>query len=156
MNKRRASPLATGLKLAQEDFCQLAGRSRATHGENYKYDGSYEEMGQLLRRYCPAWKVEKLFALIAFNYVYSNGDAHLKNFSLLESPFGDSILSPAYDLLCTSLHLPHESRTALEFFEDFTTPSFDANGFCKRPDFLELAARFGLRSASPLLVFDVL
>lgn len=139
---------ATGRKLAQEDFCQLAGKSRATHGENYKYDGSFEELGRLLRQYCPAWKVEaeRLFALIAFNYVCGNGDAHLKNFSLLETPFGDSALSPAYDLLCTTLHLPTESRTALEMFDDFTTPSFDANGFAKRPDFLELATRFGLRA----------
>ncbi len=139
---------ATGRKLAQEDFCQLAGKSRATHGENYKYDGSYEELGSLLRQYCPAWKVEaeRLFALVAFNYVCGNGDAHLKNFSLLETPFGDSALSPAYDLLCTTLHLPTESRTALEFFDDFTTPSFDANGFAKRADLLELAKRFGLRA----------
>ena len=139
---------ATARKLAQEDFCQLAGKSRQTHGENYKYDGSYEELGRLLREYCPAWKIEaeRLFALIAFNYVFGNGDAHLKNFSLLETQFGDSALSPAYDLLCTTLHLPTESRTALEMFDDFTTPSFDTNGFVKRPDFLELATRFGLRS----------
>jgi serine/threonine-protein kinase HipA len=127
---------ATGRRLAQEDFGQLAGKSRATHGENYKYDGTHEELGRLLRQYCPAWKVEseRLFAQIAFNYVCSNGDAHLKNFSLLETPFGDSALSPAYDLLCTSLHLPKESRTALEFFDDFTTPSFEANGFAKRAE----------------------
>ena len=147
---------ATGRKLAQEDFCQLAGKSRATHGENYKYDGSYEELGRLLRQYCPAWKVEaeRLFALIAFNYVCGNGDAHLKNFSLLETPFGDSALSPAYDLLCTTLHLPTESRTALEMFDDFTTPSFDANGFVKRPDFLELASRFSLRAVRATAILN--
>jgi serine/threonine-protein kinase HipA len=138
---------ATGQKLAQEDFCQLAGKSRFTNGENYKYDGSHEELGQLLRQHCPAWKVEseKLLALIAFNYLCGNGDAHLKNFSLLETSFGDSILSPAYDLLCTSLHLPHESRTALDFFTDFTTPSFEVNGFAKHSDLAELARRFGIR-----------
>ena len=71
---------ANGRKLAQEDFCQLAGKSRATHGENYKYDGSYEELGRLLRQYSPAWRVEaeRLFTLIVFNYVCGNGDAHLK------------------------------------------------------------------------------
>ncbi|MFN0077958.1 MAG: type II toxin-antitoxin system HipA family toxin [Prosthecobacter sp.] len=140
---------ATGRKLAQEDFCQLAGKSRATHGENYKYDGSHEELGRLLRRYCPAWKIEseRLFALIACNYLCGNGDAHLKNFSLLETPFGDSALSPAYDLLCTSLHLPTESRTALDFFADFTTPSFEANGFAKRAEFVELASRFGIQES---------
>ncbi|HBJ86002.1 MAG TPA: hypothetical protein DDZ88_19465 [Verrucomicrobiales bacterium] len=138
---------ATGRKLAQEDFCQLAGKSRATHGENYKYNGTHEELGRLLRQYCPAWKVEseRLFALIAFNYLCGNGDAHLKNFSVLETPFGDSALSPAYDLLCTTLHLPNESRTALDFFDGFATPSFDANGFVKHADFTELAHRFSIR-----------
>jgi len=138
---------ATGRKLAQEDFCQLAGKSRATHGENYKYNGTHEELGRLLRQYCPAWKVEseRLFALIAFNYLCGNGDAHLKNFSMLETPFGDSALSPAYDVLCTTLHLPNESRTALDFFDGFTTPSFDANGFAKHADFTELAHRFSMR-----------
>jgi serine/threonine-protein kinase HipA len=147
---------ATGRKLAQEDFCQLAGRSRATHGENYKYDGSYEELGGLLRRYSPAWRVEseRLFTLIAFNYVCGNGDAHLKNFSLLETSFGDYSLSPAYDLLCTTLHLPTESRTALEIFDDFITPSFEINAFAKRPDFMELANRFGLRAPRATAILD--
>lgn len=146
----------TGRKLAQEDFCQLAGKSRATHGENYKYDGSYEELGRLLRQYSPAWRVEaeRLFTLILFNYVCGNRDAHLKNFSLLETPFGDHALSPAYDLLCTTLHLPTESRTALDIFDDFITPSFEANAFAKRPDFIELANRFGLRASRVEAIFD--
>ncbi len=133
-------------KLLQEDFCQLAGRTRPAHGENYKYTGSYEELGRLLKRVCPAFQIEieKLFSQILFNYLCGNGDAHLKNFSLLESPspFGDHLLSPAYDLLCTSLHLPHESRTALEFFDDHETESFQRNGFYKRADFIELARRY--------------
>jgi hypothetical protein len=32
-----------------------------------------------------------------FNYLFSNGDAHLKNFSLLESSKGDYFLSPLYE-----------------------------------------------------------
>lgn len=135
-----------GRKLSQEDFCQLAGRSRHAHGENYKYTGSYEELGRLLRQYCPAYRVEveKLFAQILFNYICGNGDAHLKNFSLLESSFGDHLLSPCYDLLCSSLHLPNETRTALEMFDDFETESYQRNGFYKRADFLELASRYGI------------
>jgi serine/threonine-protein kinase HipA len=126
----------TGRKLAQEDFCQLTGRSRQTHGENYKYTGSYEELGRLLLRYCPSYRieVEKLFAQILFNYICGNGDAHLKNFSLLETAFGDHQLSPCYDLLCTSL----------ELFDDSETESFQQNGFYTRADFLELAKRYGI------------
>ena len=56
---------------------------------------------------------------MVFNYVFSNGNAHLKNFSLFESEFGDYILAPAYDVLCTSLHFPNEARTAfLRRFHD--------------------------------------
>jgi serine/threonine-protein kinase HipA len=137
----------TGRKLRQEDFCQLSGRSRAAGGPDFKYNGSHEEVGNVLRRLCPAWKagIERLYRLIAFNYVFGNGDAHLKNFSLLESAMGDHLLSPAYDLLCTGIHLPNESRTALAMFAgDFETESFRRNGFLKRPDFLELANRFGM------------
>jgi serine/threonine-protein kinase HipA len=40
-----------------------------------------------------------------FNYLFSNGDAHFKNFSLLETPLGDYRLSPAYDLLNSRIHI---------------------------------------------------
>lgn len=55
----------------------------------------------------PAYKVEasKLFKLILFNYIMSNGDAHFKNFSLTETALGDFKLSPAYDLLNSRIHI---------------------------------------------------
>ena len=135
-------------KLHQEDFSQLSGRSENSHGANYKYDASYEEVGELLYRFCPAASVEilKFFRLIVFNYLIGNGDAHLKNFSLLESSYGDMFLSPAYDLLNTGIHFPQESRTALDFFRDFETPEFGENGFYTSADFRELARRFHLPS----------
>lgn len=96
-----------GQKRAKEDFAVLAGRTPQTHGINYKYEGNYLEMFQIMQQYVPAYTVEasKLFKLILFNYLFSNGDAHLKNFSLLESKDGDFFLSPAYDLLNTEMHL---------------------------------------------------
>src|SRR5690606_31451177 len=45
------------------------------------------------------------FKLILFNYLVSNGDAHFKNFSLIETPQGDFKLSPAYDLLNSRIHI---------------------------------------------------
>ena len=137
----------SGGKLRQEDFCQLSGRSAQTAGRNFKYEGSYEECGQIVRSFCPAWRIviERFFRQVVFNYLVGNGDAHLKNFSLLEMPSCDHTLSPAYDLLSTSLHLPNESRLALELFHgDFATPFFQANGFHGYEDFLELSRRFGI------------
>lgn len=138
-----------GGKIGQEDFCQLSNRTEETAGRNYKYDGSCEEVGRILQRFCNAYpvEVEKLFGRIVFNYVLSNGDAHLKNFSLFESEFGDYILTPAYDLLCTSLHFPEEGRTALDLFDAFETESFRQNAFYKRPDFLKLAEFYGMNVA---------
>lgn len=104
-----------GSKWAQEDFASLAGRTPQTHGEHYKYSGNYLELFELMKKYLPAYKIEapKLFKVLLFNYLFSNGDAHFKNFSLLETPFGDYRLSPAYDLLNSRIHID-DSDFALE------------------------------------------
>ena len=140
-----------GERVQQEDFCQLAGHTPETHGENYKYDASYEELADLMRRFCPAAAVEnpKVFFLILFNYVFANGDAHLKNFSLYRSEQGDYILTPAYDLLNTAVHFPNEpTATGLDFFADgHFTPSYETLGFYSSADFIELGAAFGVMKA---------
>ncbi len=96
-----------GDKWAQEDFASLAQRTPQTHGEDYKYLGDYLELFTILKKYSPAYMIEsiKLFKLILFNYTFSNGDAHLKNFSLIETSLGDYKLSPAYDLLNSRIHI---------------------------------------------------
>lgn len=104
---KRFDVVTGGLKLAQEDFASLAGKSPQTHGADYKYLGSYWDLFELMRENLPSYKVEslKLFKLLVFNYLFSNGDAHLKNFSIIETPLGDFKLSPAYDLLNTHIHI---------------------------------------------------
>ena len=104
---KRFDVVTGGLKLAQEDFASLAGKSPQTHGADYKYLGSYWDLFELLRENLPSYKVEslKLFKLLVFNYLFSNGDAHLKNFSIIETPLGDFKLSPAYDLLNSRIHI---------------------------------------------------
>ena len=96
-----------GTKLAQDDFASLAGRMPQTHGEHYKYLGNYLELFQLMQTHLSTYKLEapKLLKLLVFNYLFSNGDAHFKNFSILETPMGDYRLSPAYDLLNSRIHV---------------------------------------------------
>ena len=96
-----------GTKLAQDDFASLAGRTPQTYEEHYKYLGNYFELFQLMQTHLSAYKVEapKLLKILVFNYLFSNGDAHFKNFSLLETPMGDYRLSPAYDLLNSRIHI---------------------------------------------------
>ena len=104
---KRFDVVTGGLKLAQEDFASLAGKSPQTHGADYKYLGSYWDLFEIMRENLPSYKVEslKLFKLLVFNYLFSNGDAHLKNFSIIETPLGDFKLSPAYDLLNSRIHI---------------------------------------------------
>ena len=133
-------------KVHQEDFCSLAQQTKDTHGKNYKYDYSYEQIGELIKEYLPTYKLElvKYFKLILFNYLVGNGDAHLKNFSVTQRTTKEYGLSPAYDLLSSSIHLPNESRTALELFEEYESKSFEANGFYAYDDFMGFATRLGI------------
>ena len=147
---RRFDRLPDGTRIPQEDFCQLMQRSEATYGSNFKYDSSCEALGLTLRRYCAAYpiEVEELFRRLVFSYAIGNGDAHLKNFSLQQGPRGDYLLSPAYDLLSSTLHLPTESRLALDLLEEDETPAGVATaGFETGSDFLTLASRFGIRDS---------
>jgi serine/threonine-protein kinase HipA len=104
---RRFDVLLDGRHLRKEDFASLAGVTADGARTDLKYRSSYEEIAELIRQYVPAWRVEmvKFYRLVLFNFLFSNGDAHLKNFSLLETRDGDFRLSPAYDLLNTNLHV---------------------------------------------------
>ncbi|MEA2017235.1 MAG: HipA domain-containing protein [Campylobacterota bacterium] len=135
-----------GIKIKQEDFASLDMRSEITHGINYKYDYSYQQIAMLIKKYLPAYKLEiiKFFKQIIFNYLIGNGDAHIKNFSAIQRETKDYTLSPAYDLLSSTVHIPNESRTALELFDDYNTPSFNANGFYSFDDFIKFAQMTGI------------
>ena len=148
-----------GRSIRQEDLCQIAGRSEETHGEAYKYDFSYEEMAELIRQACPASRVElpKVFRQILFDYLFANGDAHLKNFSVYESDLGDYVLTPAYDLLNTLLHYPGDlTFMALSLFKDseFMTPEFESLGYYSTTDFVALGRFYGLDEKSVHGILD--
>ena len=137
-----------GGKWGKEDFATLAGKTKDNAGANFKYEYSYEEAGMLIQKYVPAWRVEieKYFSLVVFNFLFSNGDAHLKNFSLLESSKGDYLLSPAYDLVNTKLHVD-DSDFALDkglFADGFKSEEYKKNGHPCKSDFIEFARRIGV------------
>lgn len=128
-------------KIHIEDFYSLSNFDS-------KYDGTYIHLANILKKYVVAWKIEvtKLFKLIVFNYLFSNGDAHLKNFSLIQSPNGDYILSPAYDLLSTSIHI-NDGDFALNggliFEEDYSDVYLNKSHPCKK-DFETFANIIGV------------
>ncbi|MEA3467245.1 MAG: HipA domain-containing protein [Thermodesulfobacteriota bacterium] len=107
---RRFDRLGRKSKIHVEDFAQLAELSRDT-----KYRSSMEKVADLIDTYCtfPAVEKLKLFRLTLFCFLVGNEDMHLKNFSIIYK--GDVIaLSPAYDLLNTTIVLPRpEEELAL-------------------------------------------
>lgn len=102
---RRLDRATDGRKFRQEDFCQLAAIP-----SKEKYDGSAELCVRLIRRYAsePGIDALRLFRLLLFCWWTGDGDAHLKNLSLLAEDQGIHRLSPAYDLLSTRLVIPDD------------------------------------------------
>lgn len=103
---KRFDILPDGAKAMMDDFASILGKNEHTDSRLFKYSGSYEDMANAIRQKIAAWMVdmERFFELVVFNYIYANGDDHLKNFSVIK--IGDDYrLAPAYDLLNTSLHV---------------------------------------------------
>jgi serine/threonine-protein kinase HipA len=145
---RRFDVRADGLKFLQEDMAQLSGASRQAGGDNFKYEGTYEDIAGLIKRHVAAYMpaMEDFFRNLLFNYLFSNADAHLKNFSLIQSAMGDYTLTPAYDLMSTVLHTPNETDTALDLYADDMDGDFYSEfGFYGQPEFMTLAAKIGIQ-----------
>jgi serine/threonine-protein kinase HipA len=156
---RRFDVKPDGSKFLQEDMAQVNGRTRHTHGENFKYEGTYEDIAQLIRKHVSAYPpaMENYFRLILFNYLFSNGDAHLKNFSLIQTIMGDYTLTPAYDLMCTVLHTPQETDTALDLYKgDMDGTFYSQYGFFGQPEFRTLAEKTGVQSIRSGRIFTQL
>jgi serine/threonine-protein kinase HipA len=137
-----------GTKYQIEDFATLMGKSPEKEGDDYKYNGSYEDIAKLIVRYVPAATVELInfFRILIFNYIFANGDAHLKNFALMESDQGDYLLSPAYDLMCTALHID-DGDLALHgglYEGDIEESSFLKHGFYTVQSFQVFAEKIGV------------
>ena len=137
-----------GTKWGKEDFATLAGKTNDNAGPNFKYAFSYEEAGLLIQKYVSAWRIEieKYFSLVLFNFLFSNGDAHLKNFSLLESSKGDYLLSPMYDLLNTKMHVD-DSDFALNkglFADNYKSDPYKKSNHPNKNDFEEFGRRIGV------------
>ena len=103
---KRFDVLPDGSKLLMEDFAAVIGRNEQEDGTEFKYRGCYEDIALAIKKNVSAWMVdmERFFELVVFNYIYGNGDDHLKNFSLILQE-QDYRLAPAYDLMNTSLHV---------------------------------------------------
>ncbi|MFD0685693.1 type II toxin-antitoxin system HipA family toxin [Actinomadura fibrosa] len=69
-----------------------------------KYEGNFETIASLIYRGHDETALQEFVRRLAFSVMISNGDAHLKNWSLIYHDKKVPTLSPAYDLLCTSAY----------------------------------------------------
>ena len=123
-----------GTKILVEDFCQLAGKPLRD-----KYDGSGELCVRILRQFAsePLIEIRKLFKMLLFSWCVSNGDQHLKNFSMFTQAGEPRRLTPAYDLICTRLPIPNDRSLALTIGGKKSNLSrkdwLDFAGYCQIP-----------------------
>lgn len=106
-----------------EDLAQVRG----FYPED-KYRGTFETVASILYRNRDENALLEFARRLAFNILISNGDAHLKNWSILYKDPRIPILAPAYDLVATSVYRPHN------------TPEDLGLKFCKTKRFEQLSA----------------
>lgn len=154
---RRFDILPDGNKAPMEDFASLVGKNEQVSGSQFKYNGSYEDIAKAIRSNVAAWMVdmERFFTLVVFNYIYANGDAHLKNFSLILDG-QDYRLAPAYDLLNTSLHVDGDDLGLDGGLSPDIEKSdvYDRTSHPCRLDFEKFATKIGLVSKRANKILD--
>ena len=124
--------------LGMEDFCSLLGLRPAA-----KYDTTWERIAKAVRDHVPSEHRLETFRQLAttllLNYALRNADCHAKNLALLYTKRTDVRLSPAYDILTTSVYsgLQH-NPPAIEFMGKKTwTPGKNLQKF--------ITANFGIQ-----------
>jgi len=97
-------------KLHMEDLCQLTERMT-----EHKYRGSHEQIAKAIQRFTtnPQLDVITFYEQVLFSFLTGNADMHLKNFSLLKDADGHYNLSPAYDLVPSTLLINETEELAL-------------------------------------------
>lgn len=111
-------------RLAMEDFCVLAGRT-----SDHKYTGSYETGAKIVSLFTrDQSQVELYWRYVLFSCMVGNGDAHLKNFSLLYAAEGEPEprLSPLYDVVNTQIYPTTDNALALKLNKSKLFPDRDS------------------------------
>lgn len=98
-------------RIHMEDFAQVLVKY-----PHEKYStASYEQIGKVVYEYSGdgLGDIQELARRLLVNILLANGDAHLKNWSLVYPDRVTPMLSPAYDIVTTSVYVENESGSAL-------------------------------------------
>ncbi len=98
-------------RIHMEDFAQVLVKY-----PHEKYNSAnYEQIGKVLYEYSGDGlaDAQRFARRLLVNILLANGDAHLKNWSLLYQDQVTPRLSPAYDIVTTSVYITDETKYAL-------------------------------------------
>ena len=98
-------------RIHTEDFAQVLAKY-----PQQKYDGpNYEQIGKIIYQYTgdSLRNAQQFARRLLVNILLANGDAHLKNWSLIYPDTLTPELSPAYDLVITRVYMGDEREYAL-------------------------------------------
>lgn len=101
----------SNIRVHMEDFAQVLVKY-----PNEKYNSAnYEQIGKIIYEYSNdgLTDIQQFARRLLVNILLANGDAHLKNWSFLYSDKINPRLSPAYDILTTSVYIKDERQFAL-------------------------------------------
>jgi serine/threonine-protein kinase HipA len=116
-------------RIHMEDFAQVLVKY-----PHEKYNSAnYEQIGKILYNFSGDGlaDTQQFARRLLVNILLANGDAHLKNWSLLYSDQVTPRLSPAYDIVTTSVYIENERQYALNLgktkeWSDVTYANFEA------------------------------
>jgi len=100
-----------GQRIHMEDFAQVLVKY-----PHQKYDSAnYEQIGKIIYQYTgdSLGNVQQFARRLLVNILLANGDAHLKNWSLIYPDTITPELSPAYDIVTTRVYMNDETKFAL-------------------------------------------
>lgn len=142
---RRIDRTAKGEKIDMEDMCQLT-----LHPTEYKYQGSYEQVGKTIEKYShtPKLCLTNYLQLLLFCFITGNNDMHLKNFSLY-APNGEYELTPGYDLLNAALVNPKDK-------EELALTLNGKKSKIKLSDFMTAADKMGIEARTVINMINTM
>lgn len=139
---------AEGRRVHAEDFAQVLFAYAAD-----KYQkASYEQIARLIYQntYNGQRDVVQMAVRLLVNILLGNGDAHLKNWSILYPDGVNPVLSPAYDILFTRAYIADEQRYALNMAQtkQWYEVSFEHfRRWARRADLPESPILYNLKAA---------
>jgi serine/threonine-protein kinase HipA len=131
-------------RIHMEDMCQLTERLT-----EQKYNGSHEQIGKVIVKYStnPGLDIINFFEQVLFSFLTGNADMHLKNFSLYDRPELGYVLSPAYDMVASSLVVEGDE-------EDLALTLNGKKKKLREKDFREAINRFNIDAKAIENMFD--